>query len=234
MNFKFIFCVLLGFSCFLNSVSLISCAEEGDYSPIDHQTLLKGYVSKIPSGTKLSIIFETPIDEVTSMIGDEVTARTAEDIVTDGVVVVPAGSVVVGKISEVNSAKRLHKAGTIRIEFKNLTVPDGRQIPIVASALTKSGLVKGKYTRKTALIAGATLVGPAVAGLGAGLVADSGSALGAVIGGALGVLAGLSLFAFQKGNMINIKSGDEMNIELVEEAYVPKLDDSLSNELLEH
>ena len=183
-------------------------------------TILKGYVSKIPSGTKLKIILETPIDEVTSKLNDEVTARTSEDIVIDGNVVVPASSTVVGEISEINPAKRMHKAGTVRIEFKNLTVPDGRQVPIVASVLTRSGLVKGKFTKKTALISGATIVAPVAAGIGVGLAAE-GSAVGAAIGAALGAVAGIVLFAFQRGNMVDLKAGDEMDIELVEEALLP-------------
>lgn len=197
-----------------------SVNQELNFVDPKEPTILKGYVSKIPSGTKLKIILETPIDEVTSMINDEVTARTSEDIVVDGNVVVPASSTVVGEISEINPAKRMHKAGSVRIEFKNLTVPDGRQVPIVASVLTRSGLIKGKFTKKTALISGATIVAPVAAGIGVGLAAQ-GSAVGAAIGAALGAVAGIALFAFQRGNMVDIKAGNEMDIELVEEALVP-------------
>ena len=189
---------------------------------IETQTspLLKGHISKVPGGTKLKIILETPIDEITSMVDDEVTARTAENIEIDGKIVIPAGSTVVGKISEIDLAKRLHKAGNVRIEFKNLTMPDGRQVPILASVLTHSGLIKGKYTKKTALIAGATLLGPAAAGFGAGLAAQ-GDLVGAGIGALVGALAGVGLFTFQRGNMVDLKSGDELSIELTEEALVP-------------
>ena len=191
--------------------------------------VLKGHISKVPGGTKLKIILETPIDEITSMVDDEITARTAENIEIDGKVVIPAGSTVVGKISEINLARRLHKAGTVRIEFKNLTMPDGRQVPILASVLTHSGLIKGKYTKKTALIAGATLLGPAAAGFGAGLAAQ-GDLVGAGIGALVGTLAGAGLFTFQKGNMVDLKSGDELSIELTEEALVPSSDGEEVNE----
>ena len=185
--------------------------------------LLKGHISKVPGGTKLKIILETPIDEVTSMVDDEISARTAKNVEVDGKVVIPAGSTVVGKISEINLAKRLHKAGSVRIEFKNLTMPDGRQVPILASVLTHSGLIKGKYTKKTALISTATIVGPAAAGFGAGL-AGEGSLVGAGIGALVGTLAGVGLFTFQRGNMVDLKSGDELSIELTEEALVPMSD----------
>ena len=191
---------------------------------IQKAPLLKGHISKVPGGTKLKIILETPIDELTSMVDDEITARTAENIEIDGKVVIPAGSTVVGKISETSLAKRLHKAGTVRVEFKNLTMPDGRQVPILASVLTHSGLIKGKYNKKRALIAGATFLGPAAAGFGAGLAAE-GSLVGAGIGALVGTLAGVGLFTFQKGNMVDLKSGDELSIELIEEALVPSASD---------
>lgn len=184
------------------------------------QEVLKGYVSKVPGGTKLPIIVETPIDESVSKIDDEFTARTAEDIVIDNKVIIPIGSTVNGKITEINLAKRLHKAGSVRIEFKNLTTPDGRQIPIVASVLSRSGLLKGKYNSKRALIAGATVAAPIAAGFGAGLAAE-GSPLGGTIGAALGLVAGIALFAFQRGNMVDIKAGEEFNIELTEDMLVP-------------
>ena len=195
----------------------------------DSPTLLKGHVSKIPGGTKLRIILETPVDEFTSMVDDEIRARISENIVVNSNVVIPASSVVIGTVSEITPAKRLHKAGTVRIEFKSLMLPDGREIPIVASVLTHSGLLKGKLTKKNALISTATLLAPAAAGLGAGLVVD-GSAVGAAVGAAVGVLAGASLYAFQKGNKIDIMAGEELNIELTEEAIIPGEGETLSKD----
>lgn len=212
-----------------NNVFDFAKDENKQEQEIDLQkpAVLKGYVSKIPSGTKLKIILETPIDELNSMLDDEVIARISEDVVIDGNVAVLAGSTVVGTISEITAARRFHKAGSVRIEFKNLTMPDGRQASIVASVLSRSGLVKGKYTKKTALISGATILGPAAAGFGAGLAAE-GSAVGATIGAVVGAVAGIALFAFQRGNMIDIMTGDEMDIELVEEVKVPQVDSEMT------
>ncbi len=193
----------------------------------DNPTLLKGHISKIPGGTKLGIILETPIDEFSTMVDDEIRARISENIVINGGVVIPVASLVTGIVSEITPAKRLHKAGTVRVEFKGLILPDGREVPIVASVLTHSGLLKGKLTKKNALISGATLLAPVAAGLGAGLVVD-GSAVGATIGAVVGAVAGISLYAFQRGNKIDIRAGDELNIELTEEAIIPGEGETLS------
>lgn len=198
-----------------NKKEIEKTKEKGD------KKVLKGHVSKVPGGTKLKIIVESPIFEETSKVDDEFTAKIAEDVVVDKNVIVPIGSTVTGKITEINLAKRLHKAGSVRIEFNNLTTPDGRQIPIVASVLTRSGLLKGRYSPKRSAIAGATIITPVVAGLGAGLAAE-GSAVGAGIGALLGAIAGIGLFAFQKGNKVDIKAGDELKIELTEDVLVPQ------------
>ncbi|MBI2995971.1 MAG: hypothetical protein HYY52_04630 [Candidatus Melainabacteria bacterium] len=195
----------------------------------DNPKILKGHVSKIPGGTKVKIIIETPIDEITSMVEDEIKARISENIIVDEKIVVPISSAVTGKISEINVARRLHMAGNVRIEFQGLTIPDGRKIPISASVLTHSGLLKGKFTKKTALISSATIVGPAAAGFGAGLAAE-GSAVGATVGAIVGAVAGIALFAFQRGNMVDIKAGDELNIELTEEALVPEPEPEVQSE----
>ncbi len=200
-------------------------SEESDIdsaSDSDKPAILKGHVTKIPSGTKLKIIVETPIDELASKVDDEVSFRIAEDLLVDEAIVVPAGSILVGKLTEVNPAKRLHKSGSTRIDFKSLTLPDGIQVSVVASVLTHSGLLKGKFTKKNILLSSASIIGPTAAGVGAGLVADS-SVLGLGIGAAAGAVAGLALYSFQKGNMVDIKAGDEMEIELTEEALVPAL-----------
>ena len=230
MNFKFfakktnlrkiLSSLLLVLNLLIPYVFLGSIASSKDLdSKKEEVCLLKGYVSKVPGGTKLKIILETPIDEVTSMVDDEVIAKISEDVVIDKNVIFPIGTTVYGTITEINSARRLHMAGSVRIEFKSLSTPDGKEVPIVASALSSSGLVKGKLTKKNALISSATVIGPAAAGLGAGLAAE-GSAVGAAVGAAAGLVAGLGLFAFQRGNMVDIKSGEEMTIELVEEAIV--------------
>lgn len=214
------------FSIFL---FLLNCLFVPAFPESEKVCLLKGYVSKVPGGTRLKIIFETPLSEETNKVDDEVTARIVEDILVNGGVILPSGSTVIGKISEINPARRMHKAGNVRIEFKNLTTPDGRQIPIVASVLTRSGLLKGKYNKKTALISSASVVTPIAAGVGIGLAAE-GSALGAGLGAIVGAIAGIGLFAFEKGNMIDIMAGDELTIELTEEALVPSASDKKDSE----
>lgn len=192
--------------------------EKSDSAP-QGKKVLRGHVSKLPTGTKLSIIVETPISEESSAINDEVQGKVLKDIYVRNEFAIPAGSIVVGNISDIVQSKKFHRAGRAKIEFKGIKTPDGLNIPINAIVLHK-GVIKGKYTKKTSLISAGSVLGPIAAGAGAGALIDS-SPLGIGIGAGLGAVAGIGLFLFERGNKLNIKSGDKLNIELTEDAVIP-------------
>lgn len=189
---------------------------------IQARKVLKGHVSKIPTGTKFKIIIETPISEESSAINDEIQAKVLKDIYVKNQFAVPAGSIVTGTISDIVPSKKFHKAGRAKIEFKDIKTPDGLHIPISAITLHK-GIVKGKYTKKTSLISAGSILGPIAAGAGAGILVDS-SPIGIGLGAAAGAVVGIGLFLFEKGNKLSIKAGDKLNIELIEDAIIPEDD----------
>jgi hypothetical protein len=186
--------------------------------------LLRGHVSKIPTGTKLKIIIETPINEETSAVNDEIRGKVLKSVYIDKELAIPEGSEVVGNISEISPARKFHRPGKAKVEFKSIKMPDGLQLPISASVLTHKGTIKGNYTKKTGLISAGSILGPIAAGAGAGLLIDS-SPIGIGIGAGLGAVAGLGLFLYEKGNKVNIKAGEKLNIELTEDALMPNDND---------
>lgn len=202
--------------------------EKEKKSEAPARKLLKGHISKIPTGTKFKIIIETPISEESSVINDEIQAKVLKDIYVKNEFAVPAGSLVTGVITDIVPSKKFHKAGRAKIEFKDIKTPDGLHIPISAITLHK-GVVKGKYTKRTSLISAGSVLGPIAAGAGAGLLIDS-SPIGAGIGAAAGAVLGIGLFLFEKGNKLNVKSGDKLDIELIEDAIIPEDDGKSENE----
>jgi|GEM_PF-3054633 len=182
--------------------------------------LLRGHISKIPIGTKLKIIIETPINEETSAVNDEIRGKVLKSVYIDKELAIPEGSEVVGTLSEISQARKFHRPGKAKVEFKSIKMPDGLQLPISATVLTHKGTIKGDYTKKTGLISAGSILGPIAAGAGAGLLIDS-SPIGIGIGAGLGAVAGLGLFLYEKGNKVNIKAGEKLNIELTEDALMP-------------
>ncbi|MBX9696038.1 MAG: hypothetical protein K2Z81_26865 [Cyanobacteria bacterium] len=195
--------------------------------------LLKGYVRVVPTGTKVPIIMDTAIDSDTSQEGDEFSARTSEDLMIDGNTVVPAGSIIKGRIAQINAPKHLNRSGSIALKFDTLTTPDNRQIPLVATLVARKGVVHARRGMKDIAMDTGALTLPIAAGLGIGALAGgsnssssgSSSSIGrggaAMIGAAVGAAVGIAILCSKKGKKVDVRPGDELKIELGEDLRMP-------------
>lgn len=200
------------------------------------KTLLQGYIRVVPSGTKIPIIMDTAIDTDTSQEGDEFAARTGEDLNIDGMTVVPAGSVIKGRIAQLNGPKNLGRAGSVALKFDTVTTPDNRQIPLVANLVARGGVVHARRGVKDIALDTGTFVLPTVIGIGIGALAGGtsnskggtagtsshlGRGGGALIGAGVGAGVGIIILAVKKGKKIDMRPGDELKIELAEDLRMP-------------
>lgn len=191
--------------------------------------VLQGYIRVVPSGTKIPIIMDTAVDTDTSQEGDEFSARTAEDLCIDGTNVLPAGSIIKGRIAQLNAPRALNRSGSVALKFDTVTTPDNREIPIVATLVARGGVVHAKRGVKDYAIDTGIVTLPTVAGLGIGLVAGNksdskiGSGGGAVIGASVGVAVGMAILLSKKGKKVDVRPGDEMKIELSEDLRMPMM-----------
>lgn len=192
--------------------------------------VLKGYVRVVPTGTKIPIIMDTAVDSDTSQEGDEFSARTSEDLTIDGSTVVPAGSIIKGRIAQLNAPRMLNRSGSVGLKFDTVTTPDDRQIPIVANLVARGGVVHARRGLKDIAFDTGAVTLPTVAGLGIGALAggsgnSSSSSIGrgggAMIGAAVGIAVGVAILCSKKGKKVEVKPGDELKIELAEELRMP-------------
>ena len=89
--------------------------------------------SPLKSGTTIQAELVKPIDAKNSKVGDEVIAKTTQDVKSDGKVLVPAGSRLVGRIMGVrlqNSEQTVSKVG---IAFNRAILKSGKEIPVALS-----------------------------------------------------------------------------------------------------
>ncbi len=197
--------------------------------------VLQGYIRVVPSGTKVPIIMDTAIDTDTSQEGDEFAARTSEDLTIDGSTVVPAGSVIRGRIAGLNAPRSLSRSGSVALKFDTVTTPDNRQIPLVANLVARGGVVHARRGLKDIAISAGTLALPVAVGLGIGVLAGNAAAnntssttktsmnagTGALIGAGVGVAVGVAILAIKKGKKVDVRPGDELKIELAEDLRMP-------------
>lgn len=201
--------------------------------------VLQGYIRVVPTGTKIPIVMDTAVDSDTSQEGDEFSARTSEDLTIDGSTVVPAGSIIKGRIATLNAPRALNRSGSVALKFDNITTPDNRQIPLVATIVARGGVVHARRGMKDIAIDTGTVALPFVAGLAIGALAgnssnnnnnstnnsSSGMSKGAAaaLGAGIGLAVGIAVLCAKKGKKIEVRPGDELKIELAEELRMPTM-----------
>ncbi len=204
--------------------------------------LLQGYVHEVPAQTKIPIIMDTAVDSDTSQEGDEFSARTSEDLTIDGAIVVPAGSIIKGRIAQLNSPKHFNRSGSIALKFDTVTTPDNRSIPLVANLVAHGGVVHARRGLKDYAIDGGTVMLPVLAGTLIGVVAGKsntttntssksstnnsngmGKGTAMALGAGVGIAVGVAILCAKKGKKVDVRPGDELKIELAEALRMPMM-----------
>lgn len=72
---------------------------------------------QVPAGTALLLKLKTPIDSGTMAVDDQVEATLWSPIIQGGVELIPAGSVAIGKVTDVQRASDRAPAGSISFAF---------------------------------------------------------------------------------------------------------------------
>jgi hypothetical protein len=167
-------------------------------------------------GAKFDIAATDTISSRTSKTGDAFTARVVEDVKNAaGQVVIPAGAVVNGKITDVKPAPNPRTPGTLTLSVTSVTV-GGNTYPIDAAVDSLETTHKGRgVTSGDAAKVGAGAVAGAVLGRVLG-----GNKKGTIIGGVVGGIAGAGVANATKDSDIVLPAGAHIIIRLTKELAV--------------
>jgi len=167
--------------------------------------------SQLKSGSSIKATLEKPVDARRNKPGDQVVAKTTEDVKSEGKVVSPRGSKIVGHVTEVKAHKNGQAESAVGVIFDQVVFRDGTQMPLslavqaVGSGPTTAeveddSLMSSGNTAATGSVnaagtnmtrTGGGLVGGVRSTTG-GLVNTAGSSGGATAGTATGVGSGAS------------------------------------------
>lgn len=150
----------------------------------------------IASGSTLPVRITQTLDSSTTQQGESFTGTVATDVIVDGLVAIPQGTPVTGRVDAVQEAAHFKGASLLTIELTNLN-RRGERIPITTEPFTKEGTGRGKNTAEK--VGGGAAVGAILGGI---LGGGKGAAVGAAAGGGLG--AGAQ--AVTKGQQVQIPS----------------------------
>jgi hypothetical protein len=81
--------------------------------------------SPLPDATVVRARLLTPLSSATALKGERVEAVLSRPLFTDGQLILPQGSLLKGKVQQVEPARRMKKNGELRIAFLELVPPDG-------------------------------------------------------------------------------------------------------------
>ena len=182
---------------------------------------------RVEKGESFRVRMNETISSKTARVGDKFTTTVTEPVYSStGVVVIPVGSTVTGRVDSVTAAKKGGDPGSISANFVEVRLPNGTRRAINGSLTNldtkkaksdNEGTASGDDRKNDKLI----FIGGGAAG-GAILGGAVGGGKGALIGGILGAGAGLLGERFTKGEDAEVKSGTEFGIYLNQSISLPK------------
>jgi hypothetical protein len=172
----------------------------------------------LPPDTVISVQMNGTLTSRTAHVGDKFTATVTVPVYVNGRTVIPAGSIVEGRVTQVTPAKRMNRSGTIAIDFDALVFPNGASIGLVGSLtsddpetrrrIDDESRVSGEGNKRPSVfIGGGGAIGAVLGGI-------AGGGKGAVLGGVVGAGAGVASILLTKGEEAQVPSGTPFGVQI--------------------
>ena len=159
----------------------------------------------VPAASVIGLEVETPLTSEKARVEDRVDARVTRDVYADGKLAIPAGTRMIGAVTEVERGGKVKERARLGVRFHTLVLTDGRRIDVRTDTIFREGQSPtGESSRKI----GGAAVGGAVLG------AIMGGKKGAMIGGAAGAAGGTAAVMAGGRNAATIASGTVLNARL--------------------
>jgi hypothetical protein len=146
---------------------------------------------ELREGTLLRTKMISTLSTESTVTGSRFTAEVTEPIERNGRVIIPVGSILEGRVTEVHGGKRISGGALLHLETSNVTLPDGTHYIVHAQVIdtgksdfnvSDEGTLKKKGNVKETLMV-------------MGGVTGAGAASGAMIGGGVGAAVGAGIGA---------------------------------------
>lgn len=176
-------------------------------APAQPETVVGARAGVIPVGQEMDVRLGSTLSSETASVEQRFEATTVVDLMQDGRVLVPAGSVVSGVVRGVQAAGRIDRSGSLTLAFDRIRVR-GREYDIRANAtqVFESGGIREE--------GGTAGVGAGVGGIVGGIIGGvKGAILGAVIGagGAVAATDGKDI-TLPAGSIVRIRMDSPVNL----------------------
>lgn len=170
-------------------------------------------IYELQAGTKIRVQMDNEINSEVSSVNDTFTAVVTEPVIVREAVVLPAGTIIEGRVTKVIRAAVGGEKGELEVRFETMRFANGERRNIEGVLVNQ---LKAKASSKTGIfsIIGGTAFG-AIIGAVSGI--DNGALIGAGVGAGLGT----SVALLQKGKDVRIKSDEKFEIKLTRNVVLP-------------
>ena len=171
----------------------------------------------VAAGTVIPVTLTSRINTKNAKDGDGVYGKTTFPITINNKIIIPEGSFVRGKVTEVRRPGRVKGKAELTLNFQTLVLPSGITVPIYTSlgGVGGAGERKGEATVQGDSSKGedAKTVGTTASqGALIGVIADRGR--GAAVGGGVGAAAGAAAVLLTRGKDLVLEPGTTIEIVL--------------------
>ena len=181
----------------------------------------------VATGTVFRARMNDSLSSKTARVGDRFTATVTEPVYSsNGVVVVPVGATLNGRVSEVRPANKRGEPGQLGMSFYSLRLPNGRTHVIngslsdledgKATADNEGGVSARKMNNRKLIFIGGGAAGGAILG------GAFGGGKGAAIGALLGAAGGFAGDRLTKGSEAQVKPGTTFGVYLNQPISLPR------------
>jgi hypothetical protein len=161
---------------------------------------------EVEAESVLGLKIDSTVHSETARVEDPVEAHVTRDVRVGSLVAIPAGSRVLGVVTQVEKGGKMKNRARLGIRFHTLVMADGTRTTIQTDAIYREGEAPGQEA--------AGKVGAAAAG-GAILGAILGGKKGAVIGGSVGAAGGTAAVMAGDRNAAILTAGTSVTVRLL-------------------
>lgn len=147
---------------------------------------------ELASGTVLKARLKESLSTQKTAVGSSFSAVLLADAGHSGEVLLPAGSIIHGRITAVHGGKRIGGVASMRLQPQSVTLPDGTLYPLQATVSGLDGYADGKVTDEGAIQAKGH---PKETAAALGLATGTAAVTGAVVAGGVGAVIGAGIGA---------------------------------------
>jgi hypothetical protein len=179
----------------------------------------------IPAGTKVPVALKHAISTKGTRTGDAVYAETTFPVVANNRVLIPAGTYVQGRISEIQRGGRVKGRAQVLMHFTSLIYPSGYTVILPGAVENAPGVDKTGVKDQEGTLQKDSQTGSKVgtvatsAGTGALVGGLSQGGKGALIGAGVGGIVGIAIAMLTRGDDVKMDAGT--TLELVVQRDIP-------------